>query len=248
MRLILNIFIAKNNTNISPCFPSVSTSPTSGIFPTPQPARSGPLTSSTHHASFPAASSPSSGSGPPPAHFQHRSSSFGHSHSGARDRVRRRPHREGSRLHECHGITGAHGNNTNVVTRDKKIPLAIKPKHTPGFSLSPICFSLRFSIYLAKRGRADRRRYAPVMGEKACGAMKDGWIWRLEDGSTYQHVFIARLSWSLPKLLYEEDEVYSLVCSLLCTSAVTTRQRTILGFSAFWSGNPQFHVLFFLYI
>lgn len=52
--------------------------------------------------------------------------------------------------------------------------------------------------------------------------------WRTDVDWSYQHVFIARLSWSLPKLLYKEDEVYSLVCSLLRTSAVTTRQRTSL--------------------
>ncbi len=56
--------------------------------------------------------------------------------------------------------------------------------------------------------------------------------WKTDVNWSYQHVFITRLSWSLPKL-YEEDEVYSSVCSSLRTSAVTTRQRTILGFSPF---------------
>lgn len=55
--------------------------------------------------------------------------------------------------------------------------------------------------------------------------------WRTNVDWSYQHVFIARLSWSLPKLLCEEDEESSLVCSLLRTSAFASWQRTILGFS-----------------
>lgn len=73
--------------------------------------------------------------------------------------------------------------------------------------------------------------------------------WRTNVDWSYQHVFTARLSWSLPKLLFEGDEESSLVCSLLRTSAFATWQRTILGFPPFliWQSSVSHTVLIFLY-
>ncbi len=151
-------------------FPSVSTSPTSDYSPTPQPPRSGTLTPTTHHAALPAASSPPSGSGPPPAHFHHHFSSLGHSHSSACRRACRRPHSpHGSRLHERHGITGPHGNNTNVVTweRSSRLP-SNQNTHTRFLSFSRLSFSVFFYLF-GQEG--DRQTAAPVQTQRsACSS------------------------------------------------------------------------------
>lgn len=137
-------------------FSYVTTSPTSGTSPTPQPPRSGPLTPTTHHAALPAASSSPSGSGPPPTHFHHHSSSLGHSHSSACRWACRWPHSpQGSRLHERHGITGPYGNNTNVVTWERRSRL---PSNQNTHPVSLFLLSVFLCVFLfiwPRGGQAD---------------------------------------------------------------------------------------------
>lgn len=141
--------------NVSLCFPSVSNSSISGISPTPQHPRSGSLTPSPHHASIPAASSPPTGSDPPAAHLHHRSSSLVHGNGSARNRARPQPLTpHGSCLHKCLGITGAHGNSTDVVTGETRSRLPSN-QNTHLDSLFLLSVFLCFSIYLAKRQQAD---------------------------------------------------------------------------------------------
>ena len=142
--------LAKINVNTSFFFPS--TSPRSGISPTPQHPRPGPLTPSPHHVALPVASSPPPGSGPLPPHLHYHPSGLGHRHSGARRRAHS-PH--GSCLHERTGIAGPHGNNGSVVTWERSSSLPSNQNTHPVSLFLPSVFLCVFSIYLAKWGQAD---------------------------------------------------------------------------------------------
>lgn len=139
-------------------FPPLSSMPTAGLFPAPQPPRSGPLTPSTDHAALPAASSPPSGSGPRPAHFHHHHScSLSHSHgSSTSDRGRSRSHSpHGSRLYERYGIAATHGNDTNVVLTWEERSRLQSNQNTHLVSLLPrLSFSVFFYLF-GQEGQAD---------------------------------------------------------------------------------------------
>lgn len=196
-----------------------STSPRSGISPTPQHPRPGPLTPSPHYVALPVASSPPSGSGPPPAYHHYCPSSLRHRHSGAGRRAHS-PH--GSRLHERTGIAGPHGNNSSVVTCERSSSLPSNQNTHPVSLFLPSVF---LCVFLFIWPSGDRQTAALVQAQRSacsgygwgsvCGAMKDEWIWRMEDGCRLVSPTCLLLPDCLrARLVYAEEELYSLVCSL----------------------------------
>lgn len=148
-------------------FPLFPLSSPSGISPSPQHPRPGPLTHATNHASLPAASRPPSGRGPAPARFH----SLGYSHGGQRG-CGRRPHTpHGSCLNQCQGITSAHGNNANIVIEE--ISYIVRSKHTPGFSLS---LSHLVFLFLFIWPWGDPQTAAPVQTQGSASSRR-GWGW-----------------------------------------------------------------------
>lgn len=101
--------------------------------------------------------------------------------------------------------------------------------------------SLCFSLFIWPRG--DRQTAALVhtqrsVGVLQCGAMKDEWIWRMEDGCS----FILRHGAS-PGCCMRKTR--SALCMQLSLHLCSYKAKNYLGYPAFWSGNSHIH--FFLY-